>query len=96
MTGRKDRPAKGNEATAKLAHALERGRLADYVEQLQDTRTLLWRNLLIGLARGFGAIVGATLVVALVVGIFGLLGENLPGAVGEFFKETGEQIQPSP
>lgn len=84
------------DAIEKFALALERGRFVDYIQQLQSTRTLLWKNFLTGLTRGFGAIVGATLVVAIVVTILGLLGDNLPGELGEFFKNTSKQIQPSP
>lgn len=89
-------PAKRERAIEKLALALERGRFNDYLEQLQDTRSLLWRNFLTGLARGFGAIVGATVVVAIIVAILGILGDSLPGELGEFFKETGNQINPTP
>ena len=94
QTARK--PAKRERAVEKLALALERGRFNDYLEQLQDTRSLLWRNFLTGLARGFGAIVGATVVVAIIVAVLGILGDNLPGELGEFFKETGNQINPTP
>lgn len=92
----KRRPsAKREDAIEKFALALERGRFTDYIDQLQDTKKLLWKNFLVGLMRGFGAIIGATIVVALVVGFLGLLGESLPGAIGEFFRETGKQIQPT-
>ncbi|HEY8108520.1 MAG TPA: DUF5665 domain-containing protein [Patescibacteria group bacterium] len=83
-------------AIEQFALALERGRFIDYIQQLQSTRTLLWKNFLTGLARGFGAIVGATVVVAIVVTILGLLGDNLPGEFGDFFTNTSKQIQPSP
>lgn len=86
--------AKGDDAIKKFALALERGRFIDYINQLQSTRTLLWKNFLTGLARGFGGIIGATVVVALVVTILGLLGDNLPGGLGDFFSDTSRQINP--
>lgn len=89
-------PAKHEHAIEKFALALERSRFLDALQQYQSTRKLLWRNFLTGLARGFGAIIGATIVVALAVAILGLLGESLPGVLGEFFRETGERIQPTP
>ncbi len=79
----------------KFALALERGRFIDYVETLTNTKRLLWRNFLVGLARGFGAVVGATIVVALVVALLAWIGQYLPGIVGEFFRTTSEQIQSS-
>jgi uncharacterized protein DUF5665 len=76
-----------------FALSLERGRFNDYVETLQNNRELLWKGFLSGLGKGFGAVVGATLVVALVVGLLALLGEYLPGPVGDFFEGTGKQIE---
>jgi hypothetical protein len=84
-----------SEAVEKFAIALERGRFIDYIDQLQKTKTLLWKNFLIGLTRGFGAVIGATLVVALVVFLLGFLGDSLPGGIGDFFTDTSQQINPT-
>ena len=79
----------------KFATSLERGRFTDYIDQLQNTRTLIWKNFLIGLMRGFGAVIGATVVVALVVFLLGFLGNSLPGQIGDFFTDTSQQINPT-
>ncbi len=88
-------PGRDMDAVHKFALALERGRFTEYVETLSDTRKLLWRNFLAGLSRGFGAVVGATIVVALMVGLLAWIGQYLPGELGEFFKSTSEQIDPA-
>lgn len=76
----------------KFAIALERGHFTDYFETLQNTRQLLWKGFLTGLAKGFGAILGATVVVALVVALLSLLGDTLPGELGGFFSDTSRKI----
>ncbi|HHV07135.1 MAG TPA: hypothetical protein GXX69_02840 [Firmicutes bacterium] len=50
-----------------LAHALDRARLADYVELQTNTHRLLYLNFFAGVARGFGMAVGFTLVGALLI-----------------------------
>jgi len=50
----------------RLAEYLERARLREMRElTLLSTRRLLWVNFLAGVARGFGMVVGGSLVVAL-------------------------------
>lgn len=50
----------------RLAEYLERARLREMREfALLNTRRLLWVNFLAGVARGFGMVVGGSLVVAL-------------------------------
>jgi uncharacterized protein DUF5665 len=92
---RKRPSERSRKAIDDFALALERGRFIDYIQQLQSTRTLLWKNFLTGLARGFGGIVGATVVVALVVAILSVLGDSLPGEIGDFFSDTSQQINPT-
>lgn len=77
----------------RFALALEKGRFNEYVDILQDNKKLLWKGFLNGLARGFGAVVGATLVVAIVVALLGILGAWVPGDVGDFFRNTGDKIE---
>lgn len=79
----------------KFAIGLEKGRFSEYIELLQDTKKLLWKSFLTGLAKGFGAVVGATLVVAVLLMILGLLGKYLPGEAGAFFTKTGNTIEES-
>ncbi|WP_073089322.1 DUF5665 domain-containing protein [Thermosyntropha lipolytica] len=50
-----------------LAVNMEKMRLAEYMELLENPRRLLWLNFLIGLARGFGTAIGFTMLAALVL-----------------------------
>ncbi|MDP9212037.1 MAG: DUF5665 domain-containing protein [bacterium] len=93
--GKRKQPDRDADVLHKFALALERGRFIEYVETLTDTKRLLWKNFLVGLARGFGAVVGATIVVALLVALLAWIGQYLPGVIGEFFRATSEQIQSS-
>lgn len=76
-----------------LAVTLEKGRFNDYVETLQRSRKLLWSGFLGGLAKGFGAVIGATIVVALVAAILTALGQNIRGDIGDFFTKTSQKIE---
>jgi hypothetical protein len=79
----------------KIAVSLEKGRFNDYVDLLQNTRLLLWKSFVSGVGKGFGAVIGATLVVAIVVGILAMLADVLPGEAGDFFQGTSDTINPA-
>ncbi|MSU76014.1 hypothetical protein EXS54_00885 [Patescibacteria group bacterium] len=79
-----------------FALSLERGRFTEYVEILSNSKRLLWKSFVAGLGRGFGAIIGATLVVALIAGVLAMAGKYLPDPAGDFFQQTGETIQQNP
>jgi len=76
-----------------LSANLERMRLAEYVEVLRNPRRLLYINFLIGLARGFGGAVGATVLVAV---LFYFLQKavvlNLP-VIGDFIAQLVRVVQ---
>lgn len=92
---RSDKPTKEDWTMIhKVAVSLEKGRFNDYVDLLQNTRLLLWKSFVSGVAKGFGAVIGATLVVALVVTILTMLGDTLPGEAGDFFSNTSDTINP--
>lgn len=63
----------------------------DYIHLLGNTKRQLWQSLLRGIAAGFGGVIGATLVVALVVWLLHMFG-GVP-VIGDFLKATGSQIQ---
>jgi hypothetical protein len=70
-----------------LMHHLEGMRVAEYIELLQKPHKLLWLNFLVGLARGLGIAIGATLLVAVMVNaLHRLLILNIPG-IGSFIAE---------
>lgn len=77
----------------KFAVALEKGRFNDYVELLQNPKKLFVTSLIAGIGKGFGAVLGATVVVALLVGLLAMLGDALPGELGNFFSSTGDKIE---
>lgn len=59
--------------------SMERMKLAEYVSYLERPRKLIWSNFVIGVARGFGTVVGLTVVAALAVYVLKfLLTLNLP------------------
>lgn len=89
--------SKSTDRDLKIIHdfalTLERGRFTEYAEILTNSRRLLWKSFVAGLGRGFGAVVGATIVVALVVGLLAWLGGVLPDPFDDFFTGTSKQIQ---
>lgn len=50
-----------------LALAMEKMKIAEYIEYMNNTRKLLWMNMLAGIARGLGMAVGFTILGALVI-----------------------------
>lgn len=59
--------------------SMEKMKLAEYVSYLEHPRRLIWSNFVAGVARGFGTVVGLTVVAALTVYILKfLLTLNLP------------------
>ena len=80
-----DNPSK---ITKDLAHA----GLEEFVAYLRSPWRVIWANLLAGIFRGLGFVIGATVVLAVVVWILVKVLGNLP-VVGEWFQEAGEFIQ---
>ncbi|MBT9176048.1 MAG: hypothetical protein DDT20_00350 [Firmicutes bacterium] len=50
-----------------FAMSLERAKLADYVELMNNPWRLIWLNFLAGLARGVGIAIGGSLLVGLLL-----------------------------
>jgi len=68
----------------RLAEALEKMKIAEYMEYLNDTKRMLAINFLAGLARGVGMAVGFTVLGAMVVYFLQkLVVLNLP-IIGDF------------
>jgi hypothetical protein len=81
-----------DETTAeKVARHLERYNLQDYLEMSVHPWSLIWRNFLGGIARGFGIAVGATLLVALVLVVLQSLG-GLP-VVGSYLHSIANSLK---
>ncbi|HHX01934.1 MAG TPA: hypothetical protein GX739_04590 [Firmicutes bacterium] len=77
----------------KLASAMEKASVAEYIELYRKPRRLLYLNFISGIARGFGLAVGFTAVGALFLYFMGRLAAlNLP-IVGEFIAEITRIVQ---
>ena len=71
----------------KLALDMEKSRFRDYITYLEKPRKLFFPNFLAGLARGFGASVGFTLLAALLLYVLQkIVRLNLP-IIGDFISE---------
>jgi len=57
----------------KLVYVFERMQLSDYISILQNPRRLIMMNFFAGVARGFGVIIGMTVLMALFLYILGRL-----------------------
>lgn len=55
------------EKVQQLALAIEKMKIAEYTEYLNNTRRLLVTNFIAGLARGFGMAIGFTILAAVVI-----------------------------
>jgi len=78
-----------------LSDMLERNRISEYVELMEDKRKLLLINFIIGLVRGFGMAIGFTILGALVIYILRMIIDlNLP-LIGDFIAEIVKIVQDS-
>ncbi len=76
-----------------LSVQLERAKLFDYVELMDNKKKLLWNNFIGGLARGFGMAVGFTLLGGVIVYFLRyLVLLNLP-ILGSFISELVRIVQ---
>ena len=74
----------------KIIKTLQESGITDFVQYLRSPWRIFWSNLLAGISRGFGIILGMTVILALVVWIISRL-VNVP-LIGEYFKEAQNQI----
>ena len=80
-------PRSAYESMQEIADALERVRFYEYVDQAQHPWRIIWKSFVGGIARGFGFIIGATILIWLLAYLFSKLG-GLP-TVGKFFESIG-------
>lgn len=82
-----------NQKIDKLALDMEKSRIKDYICYLENPRKLLLPNFLAGLARGFGASVGFTLLAAILLYLLEKVVKwNLP-IIGDFINEIADIIE---
>ncbi|NLU50872.1 MAG: hypothetical protein GXX09_10825 [Syntrophomonadaceae bacterium] len=76
-----------------LSANMERMRLAEYVEMLENPRRLLYINFLIGISRGLGGAVGATILAAIVLYFLQKAGVLHLPVIGDFIAELVRIVQ---
>jgi len=74
----------------KIIKTLQESGITDFVQYLRSPWRIFWSNILAGISRGFGIILGMTVILALVVWIISRL-VNVP-LIGAYFKEAQTQI----
>ncbi len=72
-----------------FSQSLETSGFREYVDYIGRPWHTFWVNFMVGIARGLGFVIGATVVVALVVWIISQVLAQLP-FVGDFFKTLGD------
>jgi len=81
------------ELILKLMGTLERMRLDEYIEHVQNRKRLIWLNLLQGMLRGVGFSFGFTVLGAAMIVIFkNVLSDNIP-LIGGFIAEVIHEIE---
>jgi hypothetical protein len=83
---------RSSEDHTKMAENLGEAGLAEFVAYLRSPRRIIWTNLLAGIFRGLGFIVGATVVLAFVIYVLVQILGALPW-VGDWFREAGTFLQ---
>ena len=76
----------------RLADHLGEGGLAEFITYLRSPWQIMWTNLLAGIFRGLGFILGATVVLTVAVFVLVKILGSLPW-VGTFFQQAGEFVQ---
>lgn len=74
-----------------LGRAMESALIDDYIDLLGNTKRQIKGAFIRGIFTGFGAVIGATIIVTFVVWLLGQLG-GLPW-VGEYLQGASETIQ---
>jgi Domain of unknown function (DUF5665) len=75
----------------RLGKAVEDALILDYIYVLHSTRRQIWSAFIRGLFAGIGGVLGATVGIAVLVGLLQLFG-GAP-VIGHIFKDLGQTIQ---
>ncbi len=84
-------PKKSSVNYDKLGKAVEEALILDYIYVLQSTRRQVWGSFVRGVFAGVGGVLGATLGIALIVGLLQLFG-GFP-LIGHYFKDISHTIE---
>ena len=87
MFGMKKRVTSLKKKIDELALALEKLKLAEYMKHLNNTKRLIWKSFLGGIARGLGIAVGFTLLGAVVLYILQQSFINNLPLIGDFIAD---------
>jgi hypothetical protein len=77
---------------SKITRDLGNAGFEEFVAYMRNPWRIIWANLLAGIFRGLGFVIGATVVLAITVWILVRVLGNLP-IVGEWFQNVGEFVQ---
>lgn len=81
-----------DEEIRRIARKLSHGGLDEFVAYLRSPWRIIWANLLAGIFRGLGFVLGATVVLAIATTVLVNWLGSLPW-VGDFFREMGSFVQ---
>lgn len=81
------------ERVDKLAGVLERMRLDEYLDRVTNRRRMIWENLLYGMVRGVGYMIGFTVLGAIVLVLLGRLASDNVPVIGEFVAEVLAEME---
>lgn len=77
----------------RLSTGMERAKIAEYVDLLNRPFSLIWRNLVGGMARGVGIAIGFTFFAATILYVLQLIGKlNLP-IIGDYIADIVRIVQ---
>lgn len=82
-----------NKKIDKLARKLEAKRIGEYVELLENTKLLIWKNFVMGISKGIGIAIGFSLLGAVAIYLLRkIVMLNLP-VIGAFVKEIVDIVE---
>jgi hypothetical protein len=82
-----------NKKIDKLAYKMDAKNIAEYVELSLDTKKLIWKNFVLGIAKGIGGAIGFTLLGAIAIYLLRrVVMLNLP-VIGAFIKDIMEIVE---
>jgi len=84
---------KMEELLKKLALDMEKMKLAEYIELLNNPKKLLWVNFIAGVARGLGTAVGFTILFAIIIYFLQKLVLLKLPLIGDFIADIVRMVQ---